>query len=127
MEKPRFKKFFCVLKNETGVIEVSLNDFKLQKRSFLTETSEGATVDVLCAFPNKNYSLLPDNEMYYGYESKARAMEMAKAGALKHLTELIAEGDSGAEKVHRYRFEHYDDLNVRLIDSNIRLVKKTLN
>lgn len=114
MEKHCFK-FYRVCKNDTAVTEVSFNDFKpVITRNFSKESLSG----------NLTYSLVPAKDRFYGYELKTQAMEMAKAGALKHLEELIAEGPKNDKQVYQYRFDHYDDLNINLTDSNIRGLKK---
>ena len=121
MEKHRFNKFYRVFKNDTAVTEVSFNDFR--RVVLAKEPSSGSQVDELCSFPGQAYSLLPEGEMFCGYELKTHAMEMAKAGALKHIAALIAEGPLSREKVYQYRFDHYEDLNTNLKDSNIRRLK----
>ncbi|WP_207532449.1 hypothetical protein [Desertivirga arenae] len=125
MEKHRFSKFYRVFKNDTKVTEVSFNDFIRVPRPGLMGSQTGNLVDEQCSFPNSIYSLPSEKDMYYGYEQRIHAMEMAKAGALKHIAALIAEGPGSIEKLYQYRFDHYEDLNTNLKDSAIRLLMKT--
>ena len=46
-------------------------------------------------------------------------MEMAKAGALEHINSLIAMGKDGELALYEYRFHHYQDLTVNLVEENI--------
>ena len=46
-------------------------------------------------------------------------MEMAKAGALEHINSLIALGKDGELALYEYRFHHYQDLTVSLVEANI--------
>lgn len=123
MERHCFKSFYRVFKNDTAVTEISFNDFRHVVRNFGKESQEGDSVGGLFSIPYTTYSLMPENERYCGYEVRTHAMEMAKAGALKHIEELISEGPTGIDKVYQYRFDHYEDLNINLIDSNITRLK----
>lgn len=127
MEKYRFNKFYHVFKNDTAVTEVSFNDFKNVAPDLTKEFQQATGLDEKLPVPQLMYSLLPEGEMYYGYELKTHAMEMAKAGALKHIAALIAEGPESKEKVYQYRFDHYEDLNVNLKDSAIRRLQSNVN
>lgn len=121
MEKHRFNKFYRVFKNDTKVTEVSFNDFKPIVRAVEGQTRAGRSLsDEILSLPERNYSLMPENEMFYGYDRRTHAMEMAKSGALKHIAALIAEGPDSTEKVYQYRFDHYEDLNINLKDSAIK-------
>jgi hypothetical protein len=127
MEKPRLNKFYRVFRNDTVVTEVSFNDFRLALNPVAEEPKTGNSVDKVYSIPNPTYFLLPEKEMFYGYELKTHAMEMAKAGALKHIASLIAEGSKGFERLYQYRIDHYEDLNVTLRDSNIQRLKSSIN
>ena len=127
MNKHHFNKFYRVFKNETAVTEISYNDFRHVVRDFKKESQKGNSVDEMFSIPYHTYSLLPEKERYTGYEVKTHAMEMAKAGALKHIEELILEGPASIHKVYQYRFDHYEDLNTNLIDSNISRLKNLTN
>lgn len=122
MEKPRFNKFYRVFTNDTQVTEISFNDFIPVRTKPKGEPSIGQPL-----FPTDTYRLLPEKEMFYGYELKTYAMEMAKAGALKYIASLIVEGPGSIEKLKQYRFDHFEDLNVTLTDANIQRLKSTLN
>jgi hypothetical protein len=67
---------------------------------------------------------LPINEpQYYGYLSRTRAMEMAKAGALEYMEILIDGGRAGRATLLKYRSDHYEDLNETLTYDNIEAIK----
>ncbi|WP_256009083.1 hypothetical protein [Desertivirga xinjiangensis] len=125
MEKHRFNKFYRVFKNDTKVTEVSFNDFKQIVMPVEGQTRTGGLSAEKLSVPERCYSLLPENEMFYGYDRRAQAMEMAKSGALKHIAALIAEGPGSTEKVYQYRFDHYEDLNINLRDSAIKQLTLT--
>jgi hypothetical protein len=64
--------------------------------------------------------------MYYGYIDRATAMEKAKSGALSYINQMIGELDRGIQKLVKYRNDHYDDLNINLLDSNIQRLKREI-
>ncbi|MGF7080978.1 hypothetical protein [Mucilaginibacter sp. UYCu711] len=102
-------QYFRVFQNETSITEVFGNESQLPQ----SETS--TTVDTSSPVGNrwKDYSL------------RSEAMEMAKAGALEYIDELIGQGESGLGALLQYRMDHYEDLNINLIYSNIENVKRT--
>lgn len=125
MEKQCPYKFYRVFTHDTAVTEVSFNNFKRPVlRDYRKETLIGNSADELFSIPYHTYGLLTEKDRFYGYELKTRAMEMAKAGALKHIEKLIAEGPQSNYKVYQYRFDHYDDLNINLTESNIKRLKQ---
>jgi len=69
------------------------------------------------------WSLLPDDKMFYGYSTRARAMQKAKDGAMSYINQLTKEDDPGELKLKQYREDHYQDLNVTLLDANIRRIE----
>jgi hypothetical protein len=107
MKQHNYYRYFRVFKNDTVVTEISTNDFiplkpKPLNRQALTYT-------------------LPVNEpMFYGYLNHVKAMEMAKAGALEHINALIAMGKDGELALYEYRFHHFQDLTVNLVEANIQ-------
>ncbi|MBC7915823.1 MAG: hypothetical protein H7Y07_17070 [Pyrinomonadaceae bacterium] len=118
IKKSNFFKFYRVFKNDTLVTEVSVNDFKPAKK---WKVKNGADLDNVILKPV--YFLPKDGKMFYGYASKGHAMEMAKAGALKYIGMLISQAEKGISQLKQYRIDHYDDLNINLLDANIRLTK----
>jgi len=54
-------------------------------------------------------------------------MVKAKAGALNHMNHIIKEIEAGIRKLVQYRNDHYEDLNVNLLDANIQRIKKEMN
>ncbi|MEJ6980868.1 hypothetical protein WG906_10430 [Pedobacter sp. P351] len=121
--KKNFFKYYRVFKNDTSVTEVSDNDFKPFKKRWIIKSP----VNALKASPLNWYSLPVDAAMFYGYTNIIHAMEMAKAGALKHIEGLISQNAHGVTELKQYRIDHYDDLNVNLLDGNIRKLEKELN
>lgn len=115
-------KYYRVFKNDTSVTEVSDNDFKPFKKKWIIRNPVGA----LMVLPQNWYSLPIDAAMFYGYTDKIHAMEMAKAGALKHIEVLISQTVHGITALKQYRVDHYDDLNENLLDGNIRKLKKEI-
>ena len=118
---------YRVYKNGTAVIKVSANDFKpvlarhfkrgLPAESFLDADGHGIFA----------YSLPPDGQMFYGYGTRARAMEKAKAGALAYISQMIREVERGIERLRQYRLDHYEDLNTELLDANIRRLEREMH
>ena len=104
-------KYYRVYMNDTTVTEVSSNDFNRLN-------IKGFSVDV-------QYSI-PPGRMFYGYTTRAHAMEMAKAGALKYIESMIRQVKSGIDKLVQYRNDHYQDLNVNLLDSSIRKLEREM-
>jgi len=127
MRHQYFIKYYRVYKNDTAVTEVSANDFKpvLQRRLGTKPADVTGPRDVLCSIPL--YSLPPDENMFYGYLDKAIAMEKAKAGALVYINQMVKEVERGIQKLEQYRNDHYDDLNVNLLDANINKIKRQMN
>jgi hypothetical protein len=115
IKKPFFK-FYKVLKNDTAVVEVSANDFK----PFDAVYSEIKTNCVLNTGQCPFFSLPADEFMFCGFLSEIKAMEHAKAGALKYIAKLIEGGDATYNLLLEYREAHYDDLNIHLTEKNIR-------
>ena len=113
-------KFYRVYKNDTAVTEISVNDFKPH---VALSFKRGIPVTAGGYF---NYSLLPDESMYYGYPDRAEAMEKAKAGALAYIEVMMKDAQSAINKLVLYRHDHYTDLNVTLLDANIQKLKKQL-
>jgi hypothetical protein len=99
-------KYYRVDKNDTFVKEVSANDFK-PARPTSTGTCEGIT-------------LQHDAGTYSMYTDLMQAMEKAKAGAQAYIEQLIAEGEEGQSKLLQYRMDHYEDLNINLVEANIQ-------
>lgn len=128
MDKKIFSKYYRVFRNDTAVTEVSTNDFKPFKLDRQRDVKQGSLpVDVPCSFPYQTYSLPNREKMYYGYQNKAHAMEMAKRGALKHIGLLIEKAREDIAVLKQYRFDHYEDLNSTLLDATIRDLEKELN
>ena len=119
VKKPYYK-FYKVFKNETSVTAVFVNDFKTFKPTFL----KIKTACALSSAQHPAFCLPADDYMFHGFLSRIRAMEYAKAGALKYISKLIDDGEKGYELLLKYRDEHYEDLNINLTDKNIRKLEE---
>lgn len=109
MKKNNYSRYFRFLKNGTTISEISTNDF----RPFVKFQPNAATT----------YSLVIKEPFYYGFLSRTRAMEMAKAGALEYMETLVDKGRAGMEALLKYRDDHYEDLNQNLTYENIEAIK----
>jgi hypothetical protein len=118
-----YLKFYKVFKYGTSVIEVLTNDFRdLPATCRVQNTHNSVNIT-----HKKDFSLPDGSHMFYGYISKVRAMEYAKAGALRYISKLIEEGEKSHGLLLKYREAHYDDLNINLTDRNIRKIESELN
>jgi hypothetical protein len=111
-------KFYKVYKNETAVIKVSANDLK-PFQPVLKKIKAACQAD-------GSFSLPANEFMFCGFRSQISAMEHAKKGALKYIGKLIGEGEKSADLLIKYRLDHYDDLNINLVDRNIRKLESKL-
>jgi hypothetical protein len=112
MQQHNFTNYYRVFQYDTAVTKVSANDFKLA----------GCRIAVPPV-----YSLPTDGTMFYGYLNQIEAMEKAKAGALAFIEGVIKKVDEGINQLKQYRVEHYDDLNINLLDTNIRRLEKEMH
>jgi hypothetical protein len=121
MEKLSFIRYYRVFLNDTQVTEISANDFKpVDTRRFKNGWLAGTPVNTASPVPSHVYSLPTGEFMFYGYSSKIKAMEMAKSGALAHIARLVKNAERSILKLKQYRDDHYQNLNVNLLDSAIR-------
>jgi hypothetical protein len=121
-KKPYFK-FYKVFKNDTAVNEVFTNDFKPFRSTYL----KIKTACSLHSAIRPAFSLVDDDHSYYGSLSRIKAMEHAKAGALKYIGKLIDGGEKSYNLLLQYREDHYEDLNINLVDRNIRKLERALS
>ncbi|WP_184547185.1 hypothetical protein [Mucilaginibacter sp. FT3.2] len=110
---PRLKphpyyRYYRVNKNDTALHAFSANDFRPRPTVLTT----------IC-----DYSLLPGWQGYYQYADIGQAMEKAKSGALNHIEQLITGGEASLPELLQYRMDHYEDLQINLVYSNIQLVE----
>ncbi len=119
--KNSYYKYYKVFKNDTAVKEVFTNDFRIfQPTLQKIKAAIGFSLSIYPAF------LLPDdNLMFYGFLSQVKAMEFAKAGALRYISKLIEDGEKSYDLLLKYRETHYDDLNINLTDRNIKMIEKS--
>jgi hypothetical protein len=107
MKQHNYCRYFRVFKNDTVVTEISTNDFIPVKPKLIN----GQKV---------TYTLPINEHMFYGYFNLIKAKEMAKKGALEHINSLIAKGKDGELALYEYRFHHFQDLTVNLVEANIQ-------
>lgn len=125
MKQQNYIRYFRVFKNETLITEISTNDFRpLKLRASGKRWLIGNTGEVLCAISAIDYRL--SDSLFYGYRTHIEAMKMAKAGALSHINSLIAMGKQGEQSLLQYRMDHYEDLNINLVEANIYKIENNL-
>jgi hypothetical protein len=112
MQQHNFTNYYRVYQHDTAVTKVSANDFK--------------QVITHIAFPPV-YSLPTDGTMFYGYLNQIEAMEKAKAGALAYINGIIQKVDEGIDQLKQYRVDHYQDLNINLLDTHIRRLEQEMH
>ncbi|WP_207426708.1 hypothetical protein [Pedobacter sp. SYSU D00535] len=105
--------YYRVYQNGTAVSPMSANDFKS---------------NVIAARDGKpsSYHLPFGDSMFYEYPGLIVAMEMAKAGALSYINLLLKEGAKGLERLKQYRVDNYENLNIVLVESNIRKLETAM-
>jgi hypothetical protein len=125
MVKNNYARYFRVFKNDTVVTEISTNDFRrLKLRPVKENWLIGDTTEVLGTIAGRLYTLPVNSPLFYGYATRSKAMEMAKAGALNYIDKLIDEGASGEETLLQYRRDHYEDLRINLVYDRIENEKR---
>jgi hypothetical protein len=120
MKNHSFTKYYRVFQHDTTVTEISVNDFKT---SFVCSHVSS----FLAGEDSPIFSLPTDGSMFYGYLSKIKAMEMAKAGALSYMNRIIKQVQDGIDLLTNYRSDHYEDLNVGLLEANIRRLEQQMH
>lgn len=95
--------YYRVNSNDTNITEISINNFKphVSKPAGALYLQSGAPL----------FRLFTDI---------GQAMEKAKAGARAHIGRLIKRGEEGLPELLQYRMDHYEDLNINLVDANIQ-------
>jgi len=127
MNQQNYTRYFRVFKNDTVITEISTNDFQpLKLRPSGKNWLIGNTAEVLGTIADIPYSLPALGKLFYGYQTYAKAMQGAKAGALSYINSLIDLGESGEQTLFQYRMDHYEDLNLNLVGSNIYKVEHHL-
>ena len=128
MKRNNYTKYFRVFKNDTVVTEISANNFEsVVIRRFKRGLPVNTPVDSVNAITCFEYSLPADDTMFYGYLTQGHAMRKAKDSALNYINLLSKEAGPGQQKLKQYREDHYNDLNVTLLDANIRRVENEIN
>jgi len=108
-KRHNYLKYYKIAKSQTALIEVSTNDFTL---THFQKTNKAV------------YTVRPDTKLFDLYIDIGQAMEKAKSGALAYISELISEGEASEQKLLQYRKDHYEDLHINLVDSNIQEVEE---
>lgn len=120
--------FYRVYKHDTAVTEIRSNDFKPCTRvKFKRGLPIEQTADGTAGTHQFYYALPPDELMFYGYLDKAQAMEKAKAGALVYIRQMITDVEQGIKRLIQYRRDHYEDLNINLLDAQISKFRNSMN
>lgn len=120
MKKNNFMRYFRVFSQDTIITEISTNDFRpLKLKPVKKNWLIGNTTEIYKAIVSVTYALPVGERLFYGYTTRARAMEMAKAGALRHINSLIDLGEDGEKQLLQYRTDHFEDLEVNLVYANI--------
>ncbi|MBE9583348.1 hypothetical protein IM792_02710 [Mucilaginibacter sp. JRF] len=119
-------KYYRVFENSPAIQEISVIDLKpaLKVRfnnGMPTKMAKGNNRII-----NK-YSLLPLKDRFYEYTDKINAMEKAKKNALRYINALTTQITIGINSLKKYREEYYTELNLTLIDSNIRKLEREMN
>lgn len=105
-------KYYRVYQHQTAITEVSVNDFK---------------PPVVAPFNfSRIYSLPPERQLFRDYANRVEAMEQAKAGALAYIHNMTLDVELAIAKLVKYRNDHHEDLNLNLLDANIRKFKKQM-
>jgi len=102
MKQHNYTHYLRVFKSDTKVTNLSNNDF------IPVKPRQGIA-----------YTLPVNDPLFYGCLNNAKALEMAKVGALQHINILIAKGRAGKLALYEYRFNHSQDLTVNLVKANI--------
>ncbi|TDQ11235.1 hypothetical protein [Pedobacter metabolipauper] len=102
MKSKQILKYYRVDRYDTTIIEISIDDFKEAKK-------------------NKD-----QKSPYRVYAGLILALENAKADALTFINELVRKGEDGLPELLQYRIDHYEDLNINLIEANIRKIEDAL-
>jgi hypothetical protein len=129
MKQSNYTRYFRVNMHDTAVTEVSTNDFKPVKGNPAVRriSRVGDFKDRLCIIPDNPYSLPAEESMFYGYMTQVHAMEKAKAGAQRYISQLTHQAEASIDKLKQYRMAHYQDLSSTLLEANIRRLEKELN
>jgi hypothetical protein len=98
-----YYKIYRVNKNDTAVREISTNDFK-----------------PFSSRPAGTLSLGSGGLLFSLFTDIGQAMEKAKAGAQAYIEQLIDRGEEGLPELLQYRMDHYEDLNINLVEANIQ-------
>lgn len=104
-----FTRYYRVWPNDTAVIPVAV-----------------VTFPIIAHQPNATYRLLHRNEQFMMYSGLVTALAKAKVGALAFIEHLNRKGEAGFPELLQYRIDHYEDLNVNLVDADIRRVEQQI-
>ncbi|MET3981036.1 hypothetical protein ABIB62_003555 [Mucilaginibacter sp. UYP25] len=104
------KRYYRVRAGDTAVTTISLLTLPPYRASCSTDA----------------YKLLAEDDRFVDFPDLVTALEKAKAGALAYINLLIREGEVALPELLKYRIDHYEDLNINLLEANIRQVEQQL-
>lgn len=110
MKSQPYFKYYRFIKHDTSVTTISTNDFKPVVQRYV---------------PNTPLKLVPESN-FSSYTNLVQALEKAKKGAQDYIGELIKAGEPALPQLLQYRMDHYEDLWINLVDSNIRRLEAEL-
>lgn len=99
----RYYKYYRVNKTNPTITELSVNDFR-------PAGPRAAGLPVLQTGLGR----------FFLSTDIGQAMEKAKAWALADIQALIARGEEASPELLQYREDHYEDLNINLVDAHIQ-------
>lgn len=95
--------YYRVDQHDTAIRQISVNDFRPVRTGRITGP----------------LFLQPGSPTYWLFTDIGRAMEKAKAEAQAYIGQLIARGEEGGSELLQYRIDHYEDLNINLVETNV--------
>jgi hypothetical protein len=105
-----YYKIYRVDKSDTAITEISANDFRN-----------------CSARPSGTLRLEPGALQFSLFTDIGQAMEKAKSGAQAHIERLTWRGEEGLPELLQYRMDHYEDLNINLVEANIKQEEKEMH
>lgn len=104
-----YYRYFQVDQNDTTIRVISANNFK----------PNGSR-------PSGALRLQPGIRHFWLSTDIGRTMKRAKANAQACIEALIARGEEGRPELLQYRIDHYEDLNINLVEANIEKVEREM-
>lgn len=111
--KQHYYQYYEVKHHETAITAFSVNDFRPRKNAPAT------------ALPVV-FTLLPGWNKADVFTDIGQAMEKAKATTLAAINNLLKGGETTLPQLLQYRMDHYEDLNVNLVDANVQKMENEM-